>query len=130
VSKKKLSHKQVIYLSNQAHRCLIAVGDTPDQQVGSIVFGIPADPNTSTGSEQLDPAMWRTYGDDNNAPCRIEIKRNHGDLGVFDDAINGCQKIWVGGELVAIFHKPLAVTNGARFVYIHDFHRPPGHRSR
>jgi hypothetical protein len=40
------------------------------------------------------------------------IKRKHGDLWVFDDAINGRQKIWVGGELVALFHKPQAVANG------------------
>jgi hypothetical protein len=50
---------------------------------------------------------------DNNEPCRIEIERNHGDLWVFDDAINGRHNILVGGELVAIFHKPLAVANGA-----------------
>jgi hypothetical protein len=57
--------------------------------------------------------MWRTYGGANE-PCRIEIKRKHGDLWVFDDAINGRQKIWVGGELVAIFHKPqAAVVKGA-----------------
>jgi hypothetical protein len=52
--------------------------------------------------------MRRTYGGANE-PCRIEIKRNHGDLWVFVDAINGRPKIWVGDELVAIFHKPLAV---------------------
>jgi hypothetical protein len=27
--------------------------------------------------------------------------------------MNGRQKIWVGGELVALFHKPQAVANGA-----------------
>jgi hypothetical protein len=69
--------------------------------------------------------IWRRY----NKPCRIEIKRKHGDLWVFDDATNGRQQIWVGDELVAIFRKPLAVANGG-FVYIHDLHRPPGHRPR
>jgi hypothetical protein len=47
-----LSQKQVIYLSNQAYRCLIAVGDTPGQQVGSIVFGLPADPKTTADRER------------------------------------------------------------------------------
>jgi hypothetical protein len=61
-TKNGLSQKQVIYLSNRAYRCLIAVGDTPGQQVGSIVFGIPANPNTSAGNEVLGDAMWRTHG--------------------------------------------------------------------
>jgi hypothetical protein len=71
---------------------LIAVGDKPHQRVGSVVFGIPVNPNTSTGNEMFDPAMRRTpYGGD-STHCRIEIKRNHGNLWVFDDAINGRQK--------------------------------------
>jgi hypothetical protein len=111
-TKNALSPKQVIFLSNQACRCLLAVGDTPGQQVGSVVFGIPANPNTSAGNEKLGDAMWQTHGDDNE-PCCIEIKRNHVDLWVFDDAINGRQEIWVGGELVTLFHKPQAVANGA-----------------
>jgi hypothetical protein len=112
-AKKTLSQKQVIYLRSQSYRCLIAVGDAPGQQVGSIVFGIPGNPNTrrAAGNEMAGDAMWRTHGD-GNAPCCIEIKRNHGDLWVFDDAMNGRQKIWVGGELVALFHKPQAVANG------------------
>ena len=61
-TKNGLSQKQVTYLSNHAYRCLIAVGDTPGQQVGSIVFGIPANPNTSAGNEVLGDAMWRTHG--------------------------------------------------------------------
>jgi hypothetical protein len=61
--------------------------------------------------------MWRTHGDDNK-PCRIEIERkHHGDLWVFDDAINRRQKIWVGGELVALFHNPQAVANGASSIH-------------
>jgi hypothetical protein len=48
-----------------------------------------------------------------NPATAIEIERNHGDLWVFDGAINRGQKAWVGGELVAIFHKPQAVANGA-----------------
>jgi hypothetical protein len=57
-TKNGLLQKQVIYLSNQAYCCLIAVGDTPGQQVGSIAFGLPADPNTSTGNKMLGDAMW------------------------------------------------------------------------
>jgi hypothetical protein len=30
-------------------------------------------------------------------PCCIEITRKHGDLCVFNDAMNGRQKIWVDG---------------------------------
>jgi hypothetical protein len=72
--------------------------------------------------------MWRKHGDDDE-PCCIEITRKHGDLWVFDDAMNGRQKIWVGGELVALY---LQATGSGRwgFVYIHDLHRPPGHRPR
>jgi hypothetical protein len=84
---------------------------------------------TSTGNELVGDAMWRTHGGDKE-PCCIEIERKHGDLWVFDDAINGRQKIWVGGELVALFHKPQAVSGRWGFVYIHDLHRPPGHRPR
>jgi hypothetical protein len=60
-TKNGLSQKQVAYLSKQAHRCLIAVGDTPSQQVGSVVFGIPTNPNTSAGNKKLGDAMWRTH---------------------------------------------------------------------
>jgi hypothetical protein len=66
-TKKALSQKQVIYLSNEAHRCLIAVGGAPGQQVGSVVFDIPAaNPNTSAGNDELGGAsgcdeanIWR-----------------------------------------------------------------------
>jgi hypothetical protein len=101
-TKKSLYQKQVIFLvSNEGFRCLIAVGDAPGHPVGSIVFGIPADPNTHAGNERTDPAMWKTYGPD-NTPCRMEIKRNHSDLSV---GLRRChqrrrQKIWVGKELV------------------------------
>ena len=91
---------------------MIAVGDAPGQQVGSIVFGIAGNPNTSAANEKAGDAMWRTYGDENE-PCRIVITRKHGDLYVFNDAMNGRQKIWVGGELVALYHKPQAVADGA-----------------
>jgi hypothetical protein len=63
-TKKTLSQKQVIYLSNEGHRCLIAVGDAPGQKVGSVVFSITAGPNTRPGNEKPDPAIWRTYGGD------------------------------------------------------------------
>jgi hypothetical protein len=56
--------------------------------------------------------MWRKHGGDDK-PCCIEITRKHGDLWVFNDAINGRQKIWVGDELVALYHKPHAVADGA-----------------
>ena len=130
-TKTALSQKAVIYLSNEAHRCLIAVGDEPGQQVGSIAFGIPDNPNTCwAGNEKAGDEMWRKHGDDDQ-PCRIVITRKHNDLWVFDDAMNGRQKIWVGGgELLAC---PLPQTTGScrwGFVYIHDLHRPPGHRPR
>jgi hypothetical protein len=106
-----------------------AVGNAPDQQVGSIVFDLPADPNTSAGNEKLDPTMWRTYGDD-NAPCRIEIERRHGDMWVFDDTANGRQKIALGGWR-ARCHLPQATGSGQwGFVYIHDLYRSPGHIPR
>ena len=55
-----------------------------------------------------------------NPATAIEIERNHGDLWVFDGAINRGQKAWVGGELVAIFHKPLAVRGqGPRGLRLH-----------
>jgi hypothetical protein len=79
------------------------------KKVGSVVFGIPANPSTWAGNEVLGDAMWRTHGGDNE-PCCIEITRDHVDLWVFDDATNGRQKIWVGGELVALFHKPQAAS--------------------
>jgi hypothetical protein len=36
----------------------------------------------------------------------------------------------VGGELVALFHKPQPGSGQCGFVYIHDLHRPLGHRPR
>jgi hypothetical protein len=84
----------------------------PDQQVGSIMFGIPENPNTSAANEEVGDAMWRKHGGDDK-PCCIEITRKHGDLWVFDDAMNGRQKTWVGGELLALYHKPQAVADGA-----------------
>jgi hypothetical protein len=110
-TKNGLSQKQVIYLRSQSYRCLIAVGDKPDQQVGSISFGIPENPNTSAGNEKAGDAMWRKHGC--GRACCIEITRKHGDLWVFNDVANGRQKTWVGGELVALYHKPQAVADGA-----------------
>ena len=90
---------------------MIAVGDEPGQQVGSIAFGIPDNPNTWAGNEKAGDEMWRKHGDDDQ-PCRIVITRKHNDLWVFDGAMNGRQKIWVAGELLALYHKPQAVADG------------------
>jgi hypothetical protein len=64
-------------------RCLIAVGDAPDQGVGSIMFGtsLPTQ-NTSTGNERLGPAMCRTHGPDNTlcTASKSSATTDHGGL--------------------------------------------------
>jgi hypothetical protein len=73
--------------------------------------------------------MWRKHGDDDETCC-IEITRTHGDLWVFDDAMNGRQKIWVW--VASSLPSTTQATGSCRwgFVYIHDLHQPPGHRPR